>query len=320
MSKSIFLALGAGLLAVLFYASVATGREETLFLSFFTQLPLFLAGLGLGYPAVVVAAIAGVAFCLLLVSVSYGVALVLALAFAFLHAGPVILFVRQALLSRTDAEGNREWYPLGHLVAWVAGTGAAFFLVLFFVLAGGEQGIEAVVRGFLSEMLTSILQTPTPQAERLVEAIAPFFPAFAIGWWLFMVIANGALAQGLLVRFGRNVRPSPDFAKMKLPDWLTYTTAGAALVLIAAEPGSVKFFSRNLVLILCVPFFLLGLAVVHTTARTYVAYPRWVLIPFYFLFILFGGFAAAIVTGFGFVEQAIGIRRRLPVSVNAGEK
>ena len=313
MSKHIPLAIGAGILAALFYVSVLTGRQETIFLSFFTHAPLFLAGLGIGYPAIKIAAIVGVVFCLLMGGVYYGVA------FLLLNAAPVVLLVRQALQSRTDTEGKEEWYPIGHLVSWVAATAVVIFVALFLLLAGDEQGVEATIRDFLSEILTVFLGNTDTETTTVVEAITPFFPAFVIGWWFFMVIVNGALAQGLMARFNRNVRPSPDFSKMELPDWMTYAIALTALMLFVSGPGTLEFFSRNLVLILCIPFFLLGLAVIHALAKTS-AQPRWVLIPFYTLLILFGGFAAMAVIGFGFAEQVIGIRRRLPSSANRLEK
>lgn len=313
MSKHIPLAVAAGLLAALFYVSIVTGRQEMLFLSFFTQLPLFLAGLGIGYPAIKIAALAGVVLCLLMGGIYYS------LAFLLLNAAPVTLFVRQALLSRTDAEGKQEWYPLGHLVSWISATAVVMFVALFLLLAGDERGVEANVREFLSEILTVFLGNTTAETATVVDTVAPFFPAFVVGWWLFMVFANGVLAQSLVARFNRNVRPSPDFSKMELPDWITYALAVAALVFLMTGSGTWEFFGRNLVLILCIPFFLLGLAVIHAFARVTVQ-PRWVLIPFYIFLIMFGGFAAMVVTGFGFVEQVIGIRRRLPSSANRLEE
>lgn len=313
MSKHIPLAIGAGILAALLYVSVLLGRQEVLFLSFFTQAPLFLAGLGIGYPAIKIAAIVGVVFCLLMGGAYYSIA------FLLLNAAPAVLLVRQALQSRTTTEGQEEWYPLGHLVSWVAATAVVMFVALFLLLAGDEQGVEATIRDFLSEILTVFLGSTDPETATVVETITPFFPAFVIGWWFFMVIVNGALAQGLMARFNRNVRPSPDFSKMELPDWMTYAIALTALALFVSGPGTLEFFSRNLVLILCIPFFLLGLAVIHALARTS-AQPRWVLIPFYTLLIMFGGFAAMAVIGFGFAEQVIGIRRRLPSPTNRLEE
>jgi len=304
MSKSIPLAICAGLFSALFYVAIVTGRQEAIFLTFFTQLPLFLAGLGIGYPAVKIAAAVGVGTGLVLGGAYYG------LAFLLLNAGPIVLFVRQALLNREAADGKKEWYPLGHLIGWVSAVAISLFLMLFFALSASEQGVETTIRLFLSEAMTAFSETADPAAAQAVEWIAPFFPAFLIGGWLFMLVLNGAMAQALLARFKKNVRPSPDFAKMALPSWLIYMIAAAALVFFAAGPGTLEFFSRNLVLILCVPFFLLGLAVVHALAQTSPK-PGWVLVPFYMLLILFGGFAAMVVTGFGFVEQTVGIRRRL---------
>lgn len=312
MPKSIPLAICAGLLSALFYVAIVTGRQEALFLTFFTHLPLFLAGLGIGYPAIKIAAVIGVSAVLLLGGLYYG------LAFLLLNAAPTVLLVRQALLNRTGADGKTQWYPLGNLIGWAASLTILMFLALFFALASGEQGAEAAVLLFLSQALATFSDSANPATAQTAEWIAPFFPAVLLGSWLLMLVLNGAMAQGLLAHFGRNQRPAPDFAKMMLPEWLTYVIAGAALVFFVASPGALEFFSRNLVLILCIPFFLVGLAVVHMLARTS-SKPSWVLVPFYTLLILFGGFAAMVVTGFGFVEQTIGIRRRLSNLANHQE-
>ena len=42
-------------------------------------------------------------------------------------------------------------------------------------------------------------------------------PGIVAASWMIMLVANGALAQGVLARFGANWRPSPDLAGLGLP-------------------------------------------------------------------------------------------------------
>ncbi len=79
-------------------------------------------------------------------------------------------------------------------------------------------------------------------------------------------------------------------------------------------PGELEYIGRNLVIILAVPFFFLGLAVIHALARR--AVPMAMLLAvFYFVFyglLLFTGWAAMMaVAAIGLIEQwGGGLRRR----------
>ena len=95
-----------------------TGSVGGMFLSNFTQLPLFLAGLSLGMTGSI-AATAVAAGVLLIAGASIGIPLLLVL-----YAAPTIILTRQALLSRPDGQGGQEWYPPGLLLLWATGMAA----------------------------------------------------------------------------------------------------------------------------------------------------------------------------------------------------
>src|SRR5437763_796751 len=137
--------------------------------------------------------------------------------------------------------------------------------------------------------------------------VAAPIPGIAAASWMVMAVINGALAQGLLARFGLAWRPSPDLAQLGLPRWLT-----AALGLAAAATlvgGTWRFLGINLIIALSVPFCLGGLAVVHAAVRR-LPHPGMALIAFYMLAGMFGWplLAAA---ALGLVEAWLGLRRRL---------
>ena len=101
-----------------------------------------------------------------------------------------------------------------------------------------------------------------------------------------MLVINGVLGQGLVARFERNLRPSPDFAMLELPNWLT--VLGAALLIGAILlPGTLGYFTKSAVFILALPFFLVGLSVIHVAARR-ISAGTLLLVLFYLLMLLFG--------------------------------
>src|SRR5947208_281736 len=140
-----------------------------------------------------------------------------------------------------------------------------------------------------------------------LSGTAALIPGIAAASWMVMAVINGALAQGLLARFGLAWRPSPDLAQLGLPRSLT-----AALGLAAAATlvgGTWRFLGINLIIALSVPFCLGGLAVVHAAVRR-LPHPGMALIAFYMLAGMFGWplLAAA---ALGLVEAWLGLRRRL---------
>ena len=99
------LSIAAGLVSALIVAGSGQSLTLALVISPFAQLPLFLTGLGLGLIPVLVAGLGGAIVCAVLGSPYLGVV------FLFMHAVPVVLITRHALLSRTTEAGSVEWYP-----------------------------------------------------------------------------------------------------------------------------------------------------------------------------------------------------------------
>lgn len=298
------IAVGAGAFSALLYLSVILGQPSAMLLAYLAQLPLFAVALGMGglasltatgSAAVIVAGLGG-AIAGLLFLVASGL--------------PVMVIGRQALLSRQNEEGQTEWYPLGRLVTWMVGIGAGGFLVIGIALALTSDGLEGSVRSFLGDALTRMLGSgEEADRERILDVVVPWFPAAVVVSWLIMLTINAALAQGVLSRFGRNLRPSPELADIELPQTMTFALGLAGLAALIG-PAALGFLGRNLFLILLVPFFFLGLGVVHAVARKYAAQRPLILVAAYAAMIVLG-WPVALVAGLGLFDQWLGLRRRL---------
>ena len=123
-----------------------------------------------------------------------------------------------------------------------------------------------------------------------------------------MTLLNAIIAQNVLVRMKKALRPTPAYADLQLPQWISWPlVAAAALALLGA--GEMEYTGRNLAMILALPLFFLGLAVVHTWARS-LSGGGMVLVAFYLILVL-SGWAALVVAGIGLVELWSGLRHRL---------
>jgi hypothetical protein len=299
LSMAAIAVLCGGISACL-YLAMLLGSPGAMILVYLTQLPLFVAGLWLGVGA---AAIAGLSGAVVLFAASDGLGAVL---FAALNAVPVLLLVRQALLARRASDGTLSWYPPGRLTVWltalaIAGIGAALLLL------GGPEGLQAVLRDVIARALDRLSEGNLPDRDRVAATLALLIPGIAAASWMIMAVVNGALAQGVLARFGAAWRPSPDLAALSLPRWLSAALGIAAVAILLG--GTWRFLGINLVIALSVPFCLGGLAVLHAAARR-LPHPGIALAAFYTLAGMFG-WPLLVAAMLGLVEAWLGLRQRL---------
>lgn len=301
MSREIAIAAGLGLLAALLYLSILSGAPGTIILAYLTQLPLFLAGLSLGVKASVIAGVVG------------GVASLVgndfrsALFFLIVDALPVAILVSQALRWRADESGRIWWYPPGRLVLCLLGLGVAAVLAGTVFLAGVASTPDAGARQLLQHEFPRVFAGDI-RWDDVVAVIERIFPGLASFSWLFMLAINAVLAQGTLMRFGRNLRPAPSMVELELPRWVALAFA-AAVALGSFGDGAAAFVAGNIAIVLVAGFIFAGLAVVHAAARRLSA-RQSVLVGAYALMILFG-WPILFVAALGLIEQWTGLRRRL---------
>ena len=313
MSKTTLIAVGAGAVSALLYVSLLAGSPGALIFAYLSALPLFATGLSLGVVPVLIAAAAG--------TVLTGMAdeFVSAAMYGGLTAGPVVWIVHLALLSRQGGT-TPEWYPGGRLVTWLSAIASGYFVLAVIAFAGVEGGLRGHIERFLTTLLERISGrswTELDGAQALMQVWEPLFPALVGVSWILMVSINGILAQGLLVRFGRNLRPSPQIGTLQLPRMLAIVFAMGLLTSLA--PGIIGYAGTTASVYVMVPYLLLGLAVVHAVAGKFPT-AHVVLVVFYVTLVLFGLFGLALVAGLGLVEQWFNLRRRCGVVFKGEEE
>jgi hypothetical protein len=301
-------AIGAGgVSALIFMAPFWSGALGVL-LMYLAPLPLLAAGLGLGSQSVLIAAASGlVTVALIGGSVSTGGVAILGV-YAGLHALPACLMIYQALMKKRagSPEDPEAWFPVGSILASVTVMGA---LGAIGVALGLGAGIEENLRGLLSSAIN--IAAPSLQITdqtMLLDTLAPSFLGVSVSVWVVMMVINGTLAQSLLARKNRSIRPRPTWSALTLPDWIAWPLVACAAVALLAD-GDFDYVARNLVIILATPFFFLGLAVTHALLAN-VGYRAFALGAVYASLVLFFLFAAGILAALGIAEQWAGVRSR----------
>lgn len=292
--------IGAGIASALAYLIAVNGAGMGLLTGYFGALPLFMAGLALGVPAAAIATASS------LVVAALGASVAAAALFAAAYLLPPVLLVRQALLGRPDGNGGVEWYPPGMLLAWTAGLGATLFGVVALLLSTQAEGLVGTIETYVGTVWDTIVQDEAAERRTgFIEMVVPLLPGAIVASWIAMMVVNGCLAQSLLVRMGRNLRPTPTYSAMDLPAWLLpLLTAAAAGGLLL--PGTAGYVGQNLAIILAAPFCFLGLAVVHVLCRR-VGSGRLLLGMFYAMLILLT-WPVILLAGLGLMEPWLKLR------------
>ena len=308
MQRAQLIPLGAGVIAALLHLSVTTGSPGAFMLAYFAQAPIVATGLALGFmPAAVAAAVAAV----LVALGSPGVG-ALSL-FVLTSALPVLIIVYFAIQNRVrDGEGEDgsvEWYPVGQLLGWLTALALVAFVVAYLIFLGGENGVKGAIEAYLRNVLDALRGTQADPAgvDQLIATMAAVFPAVAAASWLLMIVVNGIMAQKFLTASGKNMRPMPVYREIETPIWPIAAIALGAL--LSFFGGDLRFFGINIMLIATIPFFFIGLAVLHSISC---AWPgRLFLLMGAYLFLILLVWPAAIIALLGLIEHWVRLRERM---------
>ncbi len=303
MQKNMLIAVGSGGLSAIASLAFLNGIPGALLFVYLATLPLFLVAFSLGTTSVSVASISGIATAGLLGG------LITAIAYTLFNVVPAWFVSKQSLKSQQLEDGSYNWYSIGNVLCSLAILCAALMVIgaLEFT-SGSELSLQLTIEQALHEVF-NIMFPAMSQLDMLnaINRLSSIFPGAMGSSWVVMTIVNAVLAQTIVVRMKCNIRPTPKFTLMELPQWAALPliiTAAAALVL----GGEARYMAQNVSIILATPFFFLGLSVIHWAVRR-VQFAAIVLTVFYIIMIS-SGWALILVAGLGMIEQWAGVRSR----------
>lgn len=267
-AKIILLALAAGLVSAIVFASAAAGPLlPRMILILLTPFPLYLAGLGLGVIPAVIASAAGT---LLIYTVLPSVPSY-ALAFAATQALPAIVLTRLALVSQESAGGERIWYPVGRLLVVTALLSGAFSFVYLLTQGADTETLTKSVRTLVDEFKGWLPAMPDgqPLGEEQLKELTSMIVSGIPGGIALSVMATALASLWLAGRVALAAqqlpRPWPDFTRIEMP-------LGSAILLLAATLVSFTsdkawLLADGLASALRFAFALVGLAVIHYVTK-----------------------------------------------------
>ena len=299
------------------YLAALTGSLGGMVLAILTPLPLFLVGLSIGGKA---ATWTGGAATLVigLASTSMGGALYL-----IAYAIPAAWLSDRASLSRRSEQNptgqTLEWYPPGLLCTWLTVIPIVVALMTFIYSFMSDGGMEVLVTRLLEPflryyqsaygaMLPGSEPLPPHQLEMIKALIVNVAPAMMAIGAMMTLFLNGILAQSLLVRFGRNRRPSPSMSEIELPRPVI-VTFGACFLIGVTIGGSTSYLGTTLAGILAFPIFLSGLGVAHAVAAS--TKVRLGILFTVYIVLMISRWATPALVVLGLVDHFVGLKARM---------
>ncbi len=306
MQKNMLMAIGGGGIGAAISMAFVAGSPGALLLVYITMLPLYLVAFSMGFSAATVACIAGMVIAAGLGGVING------LSFGVLHALPAWIVSWEWLASvREDGTGQKTApYSLGRILGLVSVLAAVIILTGTLFIGSGGRGVLDVITSHIGGVFSAIgLDTTEPEVAQFRDSLVALFPGAMGVAWIAMTIVNALIAQRLLKRFGKNITDGPSFRNLSLPQWIALPMIGAAVAALAFD-GDMGFIALNMTIILAVPFFFLGLSVVHWAIHRIEGFRIPLLIGLYMILLIFG-WALVIVAALGMAEQWWGVRNRV---------
>src|SRR6478736_2903052 len=289
MAIPFLIGAGAGLVSAALFASAATATSLAGILFYLAPLPICLAGLGWGWIAAAIAALAG------MVVVGGVLGLAPSAVFAGAIAMPMAVLCYLALLSRPaaapqgQASVGLEWYPVGRLLGWAAVIAGALAAIMVLTLGYDTDSYRDSIKDLLQN---SVLARTLPAAFAIV--------------WQSIALFNLWLAGVIVEASGRALRPWPALDAIELPN--AFFLAFTASLLASFLPGLAGLLATGFAGALLFAYVLQGLAVLHAFSR---GMPfRGLLLSAVYIGILLLGWVVVAIAILGLAEPMLRLRER----------
>jgi hypothetical protein len=246
--------IAAGLLSGALFYVVASLGLGFLFM-FLPTLPLFYVGLG---KAPIVALASG-----FLASgiVSLG-GLAIGFFFLIVFALPTYYIASKAL--RLSALYG--WFPLGVIFLNLTAFACAAMGLVTLHYAMQPGGLEQALAEHLQAEFSNMDGEYGSVMRQLTTTWSFLIFAFTIWLWNLTLYAHAWLANRLLRRVQRIVRPNLAIENFVMPNWILLLLGIAALASLIGSPA-MQFFGKLSFVALLFPYFLLGMAILHEVSR-----------------------------------------------------
>jgi hypothetical protein len=300
--------IGAGLVSALLTAVVVKATPLAAILYLLAPIPVLIVSLGWNHRSGLVAAVVGGLAIAAFISPLSG------LAFAVITALPAWWLAYLALLGRPGTDGTMEWYPVGRLLAWAAGTAALTITSTAILSTSGDydayfQNARQIAEAFVNLQFPASQSSLDPETRSgFIDMVASFTP-FLSAQGFTTVLALYLWAAAKIVSVSKRLpRPWPTVSELQMPRSISVLLIVAILVAVFFD-GFVGVLGSALAGALFTAFALQGLAAIHDRTRGKPGRP-FLLTGLYLLVLMTQGVLVVALSFFGLADTVFGLRRR----------
>lgn len=235
---------------------------------------------------------------------------------------PAFALTRLSLMSRIRAhdlapgseaqpsDPRYEFYPAQKLILWATGMGIIITSLMFARFANEDGGLPAVFVAMLTEQPATAallgLDDMSIDAAALRMVVITMIVSAGASWAISMIFSLLG-AQRLSEWTTVNLRPKQNFDDLSLPPYLDIFLVSTIVLSIFLD-GAWSVYFVALALCFLIPYFLLGLSVIHAISRPLDA-RIWILSALY-LFLLLFFWLGILVALLGIIEPMLRLRQR----------
>jgi hypothetical protein len=254
----------------------------------FAAVPVAAIGLAFGLAEAAIAA----AFAILLTGFLLTPPMAMTLAVFLLL--PTLALLRRALMSRRSSnEGDDEahgedgfsFYPPRFLIEDALLMAAGGAILVFLSFAGTQGGLPNVLAKTMydnPQIMDTLRTLYDVSTLNDVAAVANWVLVSVFATWPVLLLGGLQLGQAATVFFKRNLRPTPPYPSLTLPDYLAIGLA-VSMVLGLLIAGWVGTLFLTLAAIILSAYFLLGLAIIHAISRFWKGRLMFLIALYFFL-------------------------------------
>jgi hypothetical protein len=312
MMYVLLIGIGAGAVAALMFAALASGSLLAMALFYLAPLPILIAALGWSHAAGIAAALTGSAALFASFNSVFALAFMIGIGLPAWWLGYLSLLARPAA---TNGSEQLEWYPVGRLVFWAALLGGLIVMAAIPQFGSDAESFRAALKSGFERVFkvrsgapaNEPLKLPGVSDPNLVfELFAVIIPPAAAALTTATLLFNLWLAGRVVNLSGRRRRPWPDLSALALPAYaaaiLAFAVAGSFL------PGLIGIVAGLFAASLGVAYVALGLAVLH--ALTDHLKSRAIVLTGVYAAILLFGWPLLAIALFGLADALLDLRRR----------
>jgi Predicted membrane protein (DUF2232) len=299
--------IGAGLVSALLTAVVIKATPLAAVLYLLAPIPVLIVSLGWNHRSGLVAAVVGGLAIAVFLSPLSG------LAFALVTGLPAWWLSYLALLGRPNPDGSLEWYPLGRLLAWIAGTAALTIVATAVLSTGGDYDAFHRNAREISQAFVDLQFPAGPSSfdaedrEAIVDLFARATP-FLSAQGFTAALALYLWTAGKIVAISKRLpRPWPVVAELAMPRSVLLLLAAA--LALASIGGFIGVLGFALTGALFMAFALQGLAAIHDRTRGRPG-RGFLLAGLYVLIFVTQGVLLVVAALLGIADTLFGLRRR----------